>query len=334
MQSKQQFITENIDKINATNAANFIKIKSDEGISPFPNLTEVKYFLKETILRDVNTKKILLSTLWEDFKTHNFTINKIVDIANKHLYFEKDVREILEREVKLRLIKRYNEESFYDLIKNLKNGLNNEDNKENGYRLIKSDVEKSITDFLYFALQGGFPVNLQEINSGIMTSNAGDSAQFLFLARAILAGFNCSNVDVRSSRYDVVMDYRNKLLRIQVKGISKGSTISFYDRPRGGQGIDHTHERNLGKRITGTDCDFYVAVDKRSGLCYIIPMSYADALSDDDIGKVKLADLKIYKENWKIFGDFENTKEKKLSDKITKQKFLRSRSFKVARTRK
>lgn len=34
----------------------------------------------------------------------------------------------------------------------------------------------------------GFKANLLQINSGIMLSNAGDSAEFLFIARAILAG--------------------------------------------------------------------------------------------------------------------------------------------------
>jgi hypothetical protein len=95
-----------------------------------------------------------------------------------------------------------------------------------------------------------------------MTANAGDSAEFIFVARAILAGFNCSSVDVRSSRYDAIIDYNKKLLRVQIKGISTGNSISFKDRDRGGQGIDHTHERNLGQRITSVDCDIYVAVDK------------------------------------------------------------------------
>lgn len=123
---------------------------------------------------------------------------------------------------------------------------------------------------------------------------------FFFLARAILAGFNASNVDVRSSRYDVIVDFENMLLRIQVKGISTGNIISFKDRDRGGQGIDYTHERNRGKRITQKDCDIYVAVDKQVGFCYIIPMIYADKLSDEECKKVKLKDVQMYKENWDI----------------------------------
>lgn len=141
-----------------------------------------------------------------------------------------------------------------------------------------------------------------------MTANAGDSAQFLFIARAILAGFNASNVDVRSSRYDAIVDYENILLRIQVKGISSGN-ISFKDRDRGGQGIDHKHDRNKGKRITGKDCDIYVAVDKQVGICYIVPMSYADTLSDSECINVNLKQLEKYKENWGIIKEVAQSKK-------------------------
>ncbi len=112
-------------------------------------------------------------------------------------------------------------------------------------------------------MTNGFSTNINQLESGVMTANAGDSAEFIFVARAILAGFNCSSVDVKSSRYDAIIDFNNKLLRVQIKGISSENSISFKDRDRGGQGIDHKHERNIGKRITLKDCDIYVAVDKQ-----------------------------------------------------------------------
>lgn len=168
------------------------------------------------------------------------------------------------------------------------------------FKFIKSKLAKVLEKALFVASIDGFSTNLLNINSGIMTANAGDSAQFLFVARAILAGFNASNVDVRSSRYDAIVDFENTLLRIQIKGISSGEIISFKDRDRGGQGIDHTHERNRGKRITKADCDIYVAVDKQVGICYLIPMSFADTLSDDECSKVKLEQVQNFKENWDI----------------------------------
>jgi len=171
---------------------------------------------------------------------------------------------------------------------------------KNEFNFIKTDLKKIIEKSLYIALTNGFTNNINHIDSGIMTANAGDSAEFIFVARAILAGFNASSVDVRSSRYDAIVDYEGKLLRIQIKGISTGNNISFKDRDRGGQGIDHHHEKNKGKRITSKDCDIYVAVDKQVGICYIIPMSWADELSDEECKNVNLSKIEQFKENWEI----------------------------------
>ena len=122
---------------------------------------------------------------------------------------------------------------------------------------------------------------------------------FLFLARAILAGYNCSNVDVRSSRYDAVIDKGGKLFRVQIKGIS-GNTVSIKDRDRGGRGIDSTNQHNKGKRITSKDCEIYVAVDRQTGICYIIPTTHIDKWTKD---QKNVKDLAEYKENWKAIDE-------------------------------
>ncbi len=171
---------------------------------------------------------------------------------------------------------------------------------KNEFKFIKTNLKKIIEKSLYIAMTNGFSSNINQIESGVMTANAGDSAEFIFVARAILAGFNCSSVDVRSSRYDAIIDYNNKLLRVQIKGISSGNNISFKDRDRGGQGIDHKHERNIGQRITSKDCDIYVAVDKQVGICYIIPMNWADTLDYEKCKNVKLNEIFQYKENWDV----------------------------------
>ena len=48
------------------------------------------------------------------------------------------------------------------------------------------------------------------------------------------------------------------------------------------------------------DCDIYVAVDKQVGICYIIPMSWADSLDYNQCKNVKLSEITKYKENWNI----------------------------------
>ncbi|WP_157352617.1 group I intron-associated PD-(D/E)XK endonuclease [Aliarcobacter butzleri] len=236
----------------------------------------------------------------DELKKNNYKKSSIKSIANKYDLTESE-------------LKRYYQSKFFDDIANvinlnelsninidvIENSLKDETLKSE-FNFIKTDLKKIIEKSLYIAMTNGFSVNINHIDSGVMTANAGDSAEFIFVARAILAGFNCSSVDVRSSRYDAIIDFNDKLLRVQIKGISSGNNISFKDRDRGGQGIDHKHEKNIGQRITSKDCDIYVAVDKQVGICYIIPMSWADSLDDSKCKNVKLDAISLYKENWNI----------------------------------
>jgi hypothetical protein len=239
----------------------------------------------------------------DDLRNNNYQKNKIKSIAENHNITESALKKYyniiffknIAKNINLDVLSNNSIEKIEELIRNTKNN-----NLINEFKFIKTDLQKIISKSLYVAMSNGFSNNLNHIDSGIMTANAGDSAEFIFIARAILAGFNCSSVDVRSSRYDAIVDFNGKLLRVQVKGISSGNNISFKDRDRGGQGIDHTHERNIGKRITSKDCDVYVAVDKQVGICYIIPMSWSDQLTDEEAKTVKLTEVLEYKENWDI----------------------------------
>lgn len=239
----------------------------------------------------------------DELKKVNYSKNKIKQIATKfglkdselkqyyQTRFFKNISDVIDLEV----LSQTNLEEIEKLL--------DTENLKNEFKFIKTDLKKIIEKSLYIAMTNGFSNNINHINSGIMTANAGDSAEFIFVARAILAGFNCSSVDVRSSRYDAIIDFNDKLLRVQIKGISSGNIISFKDRDRGGQGIDHKHESNIGKRITSKDCDIYVAVDKQVGICYIIPMEWADKLSDEKCKNIKLSEVLEYKENWNIIKD-------------------------------
>ncbi len=236
----------------------------------------------------------------DELKKHNYQKNKLKEIAKKF-----DIKELeLKKYYKTTFFKNISEKiDIAELSKlnleNIENLLNSDDLKQE-FKFIKTDLKKIIEKTLYIALNDGFSSNINSINTGIMTANAGDSAEFIFVARAILAGFNCSSVDVRSSRYDAIIDYNNTLLRVQIKGISTGNSISFKDRDRGGQGIDHKHKTNIGQRITSKDCDIYVAVDRQVGLCYIIPMSWADKLINNEYKTVNLKKIEQFKENWNI----------------------------------
>lgn len=165
---------------------------------------------------------------------------------------------------------------------------------------IRTDLKKIISRFLPLILSNGFPDNITNVDSGIMVANAGDSAQFIFIARAILAGFDSSNVDVRSSRYDCIVEYKGKIFRVQVKGISQ-EKVYYKDRDRGGAGIDYKNVRNRGRRISSKDCDIYAAVDKKTGIVYLIPIEHLENNEDKDSENIQ--DIIKYRENWKIFSE-------------------------------
>jgi len=236
----------------------------------------------------------------DELKENDYKKNSIKAIATKYNLSEAELKRYYQTKFFNDIAQVVNLDELSKInIDEIENRLEDETLK-NKFKFIKTDLKKIIGKSLYIAMTNGFSTNINQIENGVMTANAGDSAEFIFVARAILAGFNCSSVDVRSSRYDAIIDYSDQLLRVQIKGISSGNNISFKDRDRGGQGIDHTHERNIGQRITSKDCDIYVAVDKQVGICYIIPMSWADKLDNDQYKNVRLTNIVKFKENWDV----------------------------------
>ena len=289
------YVRDNIEEIN--NGINQFKIDPNNNPNQaiFSNL-EIKQYLKEKLISELATER---EALVLEFESHNFVKARIKDIANAHVYYHKDLEGVLESIVFGELKDEYSDIMVQAVVNAI---FDSSSISERRKRFLNASISAITKKSLYMLLQNGFLVNLNNIESGVMTANAGDSAQFLFVSRAILAGFNCSNVDVRSSRYDAVIDFKSKIFRVQVKGIS-GNTVSFKDRDRGGQGIDTHHERNIGKRITSEDCDIYVAVDKQVGMCYIIPMKDIDPWDDDDIESVNVSQLEEYRENWNIISE-------------------------------
>ncbi|UUW11338.1 hypothetical protein NLG42_11140 [Flavobacterium plurextorum] len=296
-----QFVENNIVAINS---ANFNIENVQDGKELFGSITNLKTFLKGYFVVRLNDPQFG-QQLIEEFTEREFVKAKIVEIANIFHITISDLKSFYDENLQKSLAPFVNKENF---IKNSLQFIKDSVDEQKHYSYTKTSLRKILEKQYDFIFSNGFPTNILNINTGVMTANAGDSAQFLFLARAILAGYNCSNVDVRSSRYDAVVDFNNILLRLQIKGVSKGNSISFKDRDRGGQGIDHTHERNRGQRITSADCDIYVAVDKEVGICYLIPMSYVDGLTIEEITSINLSTLQQYKENWNIISEVAESK--------------------------
>lgn len=295
--NKELFIKDNIEEINEKKDHFKPDLLSKNGVTAFIDDADIINYLNSKLYKDVK-KQENIEKLMQELEEINFIKSKIVLIANKHFYYKKSLEKFYEKQFFKKVYGSLKENS--DEIANFiltKTGLAPQENK-----FIGANLKNISTKVLELIAMNGFSVNINDTNPGIMMANAGDSAQYLFLARCILAGYNASNVDVRSSRYDAIVDFEGKLIKVQIKGIS-GNTISFQDRPRGGKGIDHKNARNIGKRITSADCDVYAAVDKQIGIIYLIPMKeFADKLTDDKAKTVKISKVEKYKENWSILG--------------------------------
>ncbi len=175
------------------------------------------------------------NALLSDLKNNNFKKNSIKKIALKHGLGTGELKRLYTLTFFEKIAKNIDLSDLSQInINEIEKKIPQENIQE--FNFIKTDLKHIIEKSLFIAMSNGFTTNINKINSGVMTANAGDSAEFIFVARAILAGFNCSSVDVRSSRYDAIIDFNGKLLRVQIKGISTGNNISFKDRDRGGQG--------------------------------------------------------------------------------------------------
>jgi len=312
-------ILDHVDILEAFVQDNISEINND--IKQF-TYKELKKVLSDDQTRKITETEIVpylsnkfVSYLKENTLTfnqalHDITENTIPDIknalkeiANSEILLYKDVKSYYENNILQNIQKTtlenkvFSKTIFERLLRYNKH--TSTPNSKTELLYIKNPLKKLLDKSLYIGLANGFTRDMTNINTGTKTANEGDSAQFLFLARAILAGFNCSNVDVRSSRYDAIIDYNNHLLRVQIKGIS-GTSIILKDRDRGGAGIDPSIPRNQGRFISSKDSDIYVAIDKQFGICYLIPTSTIDCFILKGKITVPIKSLNEYQENWNI----------------------------------
>lgn len=295
---KKLFIEDNIEGINKKISDFKSGPLTSNNVTAFDDNADIINYLNTKLFEDSKDQKVV-DNLMQELEGIGYTKNKIVLIANKYFYYNETLKDFFKKQIFKKLESSFktnsNEIANYILSKT---GLSSNENE-----FIRSDFKKISKKALELVAMNGFSANINNTNPGVMTANAGDSAQYIFLGRCILAGYNASNVDVRSSRYDAIVDYEGKLIRVQIKGITD-SSISFQTRSRGGKGIDYKNKRNIGKRITSKDCDIYAAVDKQVGIVYLIPMKdFVDNLPNEKIKSVKISDVEIYKENWAILGE-------------------------------
>lgn len=290
---KYKYIKSKISSINNSNYD-----LDAQGVALFHSVQYLKDYIDEFFKQRLKNNRHFRNELLIEFRSRNYTKARIIDLSNAFLIRKSVLEKYLGIEVLLEIKTLINFDEYITYcLQHFKDKIQ-EDRK---FNYLKKNIQDTLRGQFDFIFTKGFSENSLRINSGVMTANAGDSAQFLFISRAILLGFNCSNVDVRSSRYDAIIDFNGTLLRIQIKGLSNDK-ISFKDRDRGGQGIDYTHNRNRGKRVSSKECDLYVGVDRRFGTCYLIPVEkYIDKLDEEEILKsINVSKITKYKENWSI----------------------------------
>ena len=284
----ENLLIDNIENFNSNQKDCVNKLQS-----AYPGI-EIKYEIKRQLdknIKKISTSKTLTNECLDCLKEFNFLKNKVEVIANKFIVRKKDMENLLNREIFKLLEKEINQDELSSLVHNYFK--ENSFKSSNAFNFIKNNLKKDIEQFLPYLLRDGFDQEHAGLEVGINSSNEGDGAEHLFVAKAMIAGFNCSVVDIGSSKYDAVIEDRNgDLLKVQVKSFSKNGVFSRKGRDRGGQGIDSSNISNKGTMVTSLNCDIFAAVNKSNGEVFIFSKDEIDSLPEKSMNR------KDYPDNW------------------------------------
>ncbi len=290
--SIEKRVQNTIEEFNDNQTAFFNKILAEH---PSEKKKEIKYDYKRQL--DQNFRKFMDDKEKKDLaikrlKDHKFLKKEQTVIANQffvrtsniekfflnvffHQLYTKSKSEnsLLEKKI-LEII----QETFFD------------DTAE--FKFLENQLKKNISLFSPFILNGGNNQNFSLLEIGINTSNQGDGAEHIFVAKAMIAGFNASKVDVGSSGYDAIIEGKDEsLLKVQVKSFTTDN-FSRKGRDRGGEGIDSSNRSNIGKLVSSRNCDIFVAVNKKNSELFIFSKKEIDCLPETNIKR------KDYMKNW------------------------------------
>ena len=323
-----QFIDDNISIINTNinnfTAKNIIKKIGNENYNKVNvSSTEIEQILSERfnkIVSNLDEKKSLLDEI-ESLKvnTKGEFENMLLTISNKLKVNKKDLfsfyKYVVNEKMKFKFEKIGRKKYAKQIVDKIYSDFKIKPNEQ---YITYDDITTLISSYLSLSFNGGFSKNVLFNESGVKNANEGDSAQFLFVSRAILAGFNCSNVDLRSSKYDAVIDYDGVILRVQVKGKDKdGGGIPLNGRARGGQGNNPDSEKNKAQFVRENDCDLYVNIVKKTGACYLLPTYETEKYVKEAISQNKSTATfpaecaQKYLENWNVVFDIVKRKKEK-----------------------
>ena len=109
--------------------------------------------------------------------------------------------------------------------------------------------------------------------AGNLRGIQGTGNEMLAVARALKHGFIVFFKAWPDTNYDLVIDYKGHLFRVEVKG-SQGPALNLTRGQRRGKQID-PKAKSRERKVSRVDCDIVIGVDAKDGGCYIIPIDYA-----------------------------------------------------------
>lgn len=139
--------------------------------------------------------------------------------------------------------------------------------------------------------------NIAQLPDGSFRSVAGYAGESLVVGRALLCGFNLFFKAWRDSKYDAVLDAENILYRIEIKQTLGVANISVSSGGRSGQQISR-EAASREKPISTDDCDYLIATQSNTGLCWIVPAELIEVLN---IKQLNIKAIDVFKEKWSIF---------------------------------
>ena len=276
----KKIIEENIINLNGDNSY----LKTIENLKEITSIEKLRLKIERQL--DKNYEQFINSNKKNEaielFISSSFNEKEIPNIANKFLLRSTKLKNFLDS---------YFIEKFFleninnkDLFNSLCNSALDEikkiyfNNKDEEFMFLNKQFKNSLKLFIPFILKNGFSNNYVTLERGIDSSNQGDGAEHIFVAKAMIAGFNASIVDVGSSGYDAVIENRNgDLLKVQVKSYSD-NIFSRKGRDRGGEDTDSSGSRSKGKLVTSENCDILVGISKVNGEIILFSKNEIDQL--------------------------------------------------------
>lgn len=158
---------------------------------------------------------------------------------------------------------------------------------------------------------------LTAADKGKLASAKGFANESRLLAALLARGYNASKVDLPHSTYDILVEHKTEMFRVQVKTVGPTGSVSFVGGVRGG--VDREYTSSIKEYVQSTQTsDVVVGVQSKTNNgdreidFYFIPTLYIERLNQKSISINKIKEVK---NDWKLL---ENSKDPHFVDSFFK----------------